>query len=220
MKIKLNQDWQEILSEYLEKNEFKILYQKVIEEYKTKTIYPEIQNIWKVLEMSIFDIKIVILGQDPYHQYGQAQGLAFSVPEGIGIPPSLKNIYKEIELEFGIKKDFNNGNLSDWTKQGVFLLNSILTVEEGNPSSHKNLGWQNLTDNIIQNISNRRENIVFLLWGNYARKKKSLIDIDKHLVLESAHPSPFSANRGFFGNSHFIKANQYLESNNLDIINW
>ena len=222
MKIDTNwhKEWQEILSHYLQKKEFKTLYKEILKEYENKVIYPAIQNLGKVLETPFGDIKVVILGQDPYHQFGQAQGLAFSVPSHIKLPPSLKNIYKEIELEFGIKKDFNNGDLIEWTKQGVFLLNSVLTVEEGKPGSHQNLGWQDFTDYIIKEISDQRENIVFLLWGNYAKQKKSLIDTNKHLVLESAHPSPFSVHRGFFGNNHFIKANKYLLENNLDIINW
>lgn len=220
MNIELEKNWQKILQSYFEKSEFVDFYNKILHEYSLHTVYPEKENIWRAFQISFFDIKVVILGQDPYHGRGQAEGLAFSVPEGSKLPPSLKNIYKEIELEFGTKKDFKNGNLKLWVDQGVFLLNSVLTVRENTPSSHQGLGWEKFTDYVIESLSDQRSNLVFILWGNYAKQKKSLIDSKKHLILESAHPSPFSANRGFFGNNHFIKANQYLELNNLDIINW
>ncbi len=220
MNINLDKDWKKILQPYFEKSEFVNFYNKILQEYALHTVYPEKENIWRAFQLSFFDIKVVILGQDPYHGLGQAEGLAFSVPEGSKLPPSLKNIYKEIELEFGVKKDFQNGNLKLWVDQGVFLLNSVLTVRENTPASHQGLGWEKFTDYVIESLSDQRSNLVFILWGNYAKQKKSLIDSNKHLILDSAHPSPFSANRGFFGNNHFIKANQYLESNNLEIINW
>ena len=163
---------------------------------------------------------MVIIGQDPYHGKGQAHGYCFSVPEGIKIPPSLVNIFKEIEDDLGILSP-NNGDLTRWSKQGVLLLNSTLTVRENSAGSHQNKGWENFTDKIIQTISSKKNNIVFMLWGNYAKSKSSLINQDKHLILKSGHPSPLSANKGlWFGNKHFSKANNYLKSNNIPEIIW
>jgi len=160
------------------------------------------------------------LGQDPYYGPDQAHGLAFSVPENIPLPPSLKNIYKEIEADIKIKKDFTHGNLEPWAKQGVLLLNSILSVESGKPSSHRNIGWEDFTDHVIQKISDEHENIVFMLWGNYAQSKKKLIDEKRHLVLETSHPSPLSAYKGFLGCKHFSQCNDYLKKNKKKEVFW
>jgi uracil-DNA glycosylase len=162
----------------------------------------------------------VILGQDPYHGAGQAQGLSFSVPTGMKLPPSLQNIYKEIEADTGVEKDFADGNLEAWAAQGVFLLNAILTVVAGSPASHQKHGWEEFTDTVIRKISDGNDNVVFMLWGKYAQSKKTLIDTDKHLVLEAPHPSPFSAHSGFFGCKHFSMCNEYLKKNGLREIIW
>ena len=183
-----------------------------------------IGNSWdNVLEEEflcpIDNVKVVILGQDPYHEEGQAHGLAFSTPEGHSIPRSLKNIFKEIESEYGYPIP-DSGCLESWAKQGVFLLNTVLTVEEGNANSHSKCGWQTFTDNVIKILNNQKQPIVFLLWGKQAELKKELITNPNHLVLISAHPSPFSARRGFFGSNHFKLANEFLKENNLEEINW
>lgn len=176
--------------------------------------------IFNAFNLCPFDkVKVVILGQDPYHEIGQAHGLAFSVPEGIALPPSLQNIYKEIESDLNIKVE-KNGDLTRWAKQGVLLLNSTLTVEQHRAASHQNFGWEIFTDNVINILSKEKEHLVFILWGSFAIKKSSLIDKAKHLVLTSVHPSPLSAYRGFFGNRHFSKTNNYLSANNIEPINW
>lgn len=183
-------------------------------------IYPSFENRFKALELTpLNNVKVVILGQDPYHGEGQANGLCFSVGEGIKLPPSLRNIYKEIESDLNIYMP-KTGNLTPWAKQGVLLLNSVLSVEKSKPASHAKIGWEEVTDSIIQQINNERENVVFMLWGAYAQKKGALIDRNKHLVLETTHPSPFSAHKGFLGCGHFSKANTYLISKNMDAINW
>lgn len=190
------------------------------EKADNKAIYPPGPKIFNAYDTTpIEDVKVVILGQDPYHNPGQAMGLSFSVPEGTRIPPSLRNIYKELNTSLGIAPA-NHGDLTKWAEQGVFLLNAMLTVERNQPGSHQRSGWQFFTDASIKAISDQRENVVFMLWGAFARKKAVLIDAEKHLVLESAHPSPFSADRGFFGNNHFILANEYLEKNGRQPINW
>ncbi|PKN02727.1 uracil-DNA glycosylase [Candidatus Dojkabacteria bacterium HGW-Dojkabacteria-1] len=185
-----------------------------------QTIYPSKELIFRALELTPFEnIKVVILGQDPYHGEGEANGLAFSVNKGIKLPPSLRNIYKELESDLGIKTP-NHGDLTSWASQGVLLLNSVLTVEKDRPASHRNIGWEEYTDSIIREISEKKENIVFILWGKYAQSKKDLIDVRKHLVISSPHPSPFSANRGFFGSKPFSTTNTYLKSKGKKEIDW
>jgi uracil-DNA glycosylase len=213
--------WHKELRDYFETEKFKNLLDFVSAEYVSKTIYPEMQNIFKAFWLTPFEnVKVVIIGQDPYHGKGQAMGLSFSVPKGARLPPSLKNIYKEIETDIGIKKDFTDGDLSKWASQGVMLLNSILTVVEESPASHQKHGWEELTDTVIKKISSGRERVVFMLWGKYAQSKKALIDTDKHIVFTAPHPSPFSAHSGFFGCKHFSSSNKYLRENNIKEINW
>jgi len=220
MSIQIEESWKAVLQEYFETKEFENLTDFVKSEYQTKTIFPPIGEIFAAFWQTPFSqVKVIILGQDPYHGANQAHGLSFSVQSG-RIPPSLGNIYKEIQNEFNIKKDFTNGNLEIWAKQGVFLLNSVLTVENAKPASHQNKGWEKFTDYTIAKLSEEKENLVFMLWGNFAKSKKKLINSQKHLILEASHPSPFSAYNGFFGCNHFVLCNDYLESKNLEKINW
>lgn len=213
-------NWTKYLEEEIKKDYFKNILNKLdIEEKNGKIIYPEKKKWFNVLNMNPDDIKVVIIGQDPYHGENQAHGYSFSVQKGIKIPPSLKNIYKEIEREFNIEMSQTNGDLTSWIEQGVFLLNTILTVEKSNPSSHKNIGWDKFTDKLIEIISENYENVVFLLWGKFAESKKHLIKSEKHLILISAHPSPYSAHN-FFGNNHFLLTNNYLKSKNIKEIDW
>lgn len=213
-------NWNELFEIESKKEYFKKLMDFIDNEYKTKTIYPKKEDIFKVFELTpLSNVKVVILGQDPYHNKNQATGLAFSVPFGEKIPPSLANIYKEIESDLGILK-LNNGDLTSWATQGVFLLNTILTVEENKPLSHKDKGWEIFTDNIIKMINEKQTPVVFILWGAYARAKKSLITNPIHLIIESAHPSPFSARNGFFGSKPFSKTNEFLKKNNIEEIDW
>ena len=182
--------------------------------------YPPKKDIYKALELTPIDtVKVVILGQDPYHGEGEANGLAFSVNKGIKLPPSLKNIYKELNDDLGIEIP-NHGDLTKWAKQGVLLLNSVLTVQKDKPGSHRNMGWEEYTDGIIERISKEKKNVVFILWGKYAESKKELIDESKHLILISPHPSPFSARKGFFKSKPFSKCNTYLKKNNITPIDW
>lgn len=219
MEIK-NNDWKFLLKEEFTKDYFKEILNFLNKEYKNKNIYPPKEELFSVFNKSNFaDIKVVILGQDPYHQKGQGNGIAFSVNEGVKLPPSLRNIYKEIENEFQIKMSLN-GNLLPWLKQGVFLLNTVLTVEESKANSHKNIGWEIFTDEVIKILSLKKNKLVFLLWGKNAQDKEKLIDVNKHLILKSSHPSPLSAYRGFWGNNHFLKANEFLKKNNLKEIKW
>jgi len=221
MEVKIEKSWKKILGDFFGTSIFKELTDFVREEYKNKIIYPKPGDVFKAFELTPFDkVKVVILGQDPYHGPGQAHGLCFSVQDEVTPPPSLKNIYKEIEDDVGVKKDFTKGNLENWAKQGVFLLNAILTVEKSKPASHHKKGWEEFTDHIIKKLSDERENLIFILWGNYARGKTELIDFEKHLILESPHPSPFSANNGFFGCKHFSKTNEYLKKNGIEEIKW
>lgn len=192
-------------------------FKSLLNDYK-ESYFPPKDKIFQSFEL-ISNIKVLILGQDPYHGYDQANGLAFSVNKGIKIPPSLRNIFKELNNEYGYDMP-QHGDLSSWSKQGVLLLNSILTVESNKPSSHKKLGWEDFTNNIIKHISDNEKNIVFLLWGNFAKSKEDLINKDKHLILKSTHPSPFSANKGFLGCDHFKKCNEYLEEKNINPIDW
>lgn len=213
--------WRTFLEDEITKDYYKSLVAFLKNELKTgKIIYPERDNWFNALSTNPEEIKVIILGQDPYHGPGQAHGFSFSVRKGVPLPPSLKNIYKEIESEFNIEMDKSNGELIPWVNQGVMLLNSVLTVEKSSPASHKNRGWEQFTDAVIKALSDNFEHKVFMLWGNYAIAKKELIDKNKHLILTSAHPSPYSANNGFFGNNHFKKANEYLVSHHLTPINW
>jgi uracil-DNA glycosylase len=216
----IGNEWDLILESEFKKEYFLNIVDFIDREYESKTIYPPYDEIFNAFKLtSINDVKVVILGQDPYHEKGQAHGLAFSTPEGRPIPRSLKNIFKEINNEY----DFpipDSGCLKNWARQGVFLLNTVLTVEEGNANSHSDCGWQIFTDNVIKILNKQNQPIVFLLWGKQAEKKKELITNPNHLVLITSHPSPFSARRGFFGSNHFKLANEFLKENNIDEINW
>lgn len=221
MKVNIHSSWKKVLNSEFKKPYFKELVSFVKEEYDANTCYPEMQNIFEAFNLTPFDdVKVVILGQDPYHGSEQAHGLCFSVKENVAIPPSLVNIYKEINTDLG-KQIPNHGNLEEWAKQGVLLLNAVLTVRANEAASHKNKGWEKFTDAVIKVISEEKENVVFLLWGGYAKKKGEKINENKHLILSSGHPSPLSANRGYwFGNKHFSQTNTYLKANNLEEINW
>lgn len=216
----LDPTWKKILVEEFSKDYFKNLTEFVAQEYTTKTIYPEQKDVFKALNLCPFNkTKVVIIGQDPYHGAGQANGLSFAVQKNTRIPPSLKNIFKEIESDTNIQPE-QNGDLSRFAKQGVLLLNATLTVQAQNPGSHQNKGWEIYTDAIIKKLSEKKKHLVFILWGNYAKKKSLLIDTSKHLVLESSHPSPFSAHSGFFGSKPFSKTNMYLRDHTQKEIDW
>lgn len=216
----LNNDWDEVLKIVFESEGFKKFYSIVENEYNTKTIFPPRDYIFNALKLTPYkNVKVVIVGQDPYHGVGEAHGLSFSVQKGIKVPPSLKNIYKELYDDLGITP-YEEGDLSAWAKQGVLLLNAVLTVEKDKPASHRKLGWERLTDYIIKKLNNKEEPVVFILWGNFAKEKRGFITNPKHLVLTSAHPSPFSANYGFFGSKPFSKTNDFLIKNGLEPINW
>lgn len=218
--IKITEQWDELLEKEFNSEQYLNLREFLKSEYSKYTVYPSMYDIFNSMKMTAFeDIKVVIIGQDPYHEEGQAMGLSFSVPKGIEIPPSLKNIYKEISSETGFAMP-NHGDLTGWATQGVLLLNSVLTVRKGQANSHKNKGWEFFTDGIIKKISDKKQNVVFLLWGANARSKKALIDTKKHLVLETVHPSPLSAYNGFFGSGHFVKTNEYLKANGQQTIDW
>lgn len=220
MNVRIEESWRKILSEQWDKPYFEELTDFVRQQYATTTVYPAASKIFAAFDACPFNqVKVVILGQDPYHGPGQANGLCFSVNPGVAYPPSLINIFKEVESDTGAVAPVD-GDLSRWAKQGVFLLNSVLTVEQGRAASHASRGWETLTDAAIEALSKNRENIVFLLWGNYAINKGKLIDRSKHLVLTSVHPSPLSAHRGFFGNKHFSRANDYLKLHNISPIQW
>jgi uracil-DNA glycosylase len=227
MEVAIEPSWKRALAEEFEKPYFKELTDFVKEEYKTSKVYPAPKNIFRAFELTPFDkVKVVILGQDPYHGVGQAHGLSFSVMEGVRNPPSLQNIFKEVESDIGEKPKnesglrAQSGDLSRWAEQGVLLLNATLTVRAGAAGSHQSKGWEEFTDAVIQKLSDEREHLVFILWGNYARSKKALIDDFKHDIIESPHPSPFSAHNGFFGSKPFSKANAYLEARGEKAINW
>lgn len=206
----MDNSWKEIFKDYPKRNELGITVDNINKKRQTATIYPPKELVFKVFDLPLQDIKVVILGQDPYHNPGQACGLSFSVNDGIPLPKSLINIYKELYDDLGITPA-KTGNLEKWFKQGIFLLNSVLTVEEYSPASHSNVGWQDFTDYIIETISQKNNNVVFVLWGSYARSKKTLIDSSRHKIIESPHPSPLSAYRGFFGSKVFSRINSYLE---------
>lgn len=220
MKVKIEQSWNNLLQEEFEKNYFENLTNFVREEYKTKKIFPPPSQIFSAFDVCPFDkVKVVILGQDPYHGKGQANGLSFSVNSGVNIPPSLRNIYKEIKSDIGKLTD-ESGDLTRWAKQGVLLLNATLTVQANMAGSHQSKGWEIFTDSVVRILSEQKQNLVFILWGAYAKKKGEVIDRNKHLVLEAAHPSPFSADKGFFGCKHFSKTNEYLIKHKKNQIEW
>lgn len=212
--------FKDIIEKESKKEYYKALHDFVDNAYQEDIIFPERKNIFAALKYTPYEnVKVVILGQDPYHGLGEAHGMAFSVCPGIKTPPSLQNIYKELNTEMGCYIP-NNGYLMKWSRQGVLLLNSVLTVKKDTPASHRGKGWEIFTDKIIEEINKKQEPVVFMLWGNFARSKKGLITNPKHLILEAPHPSPFSARSGFFGCNHFIKANNFLKENNIEPIDW
>ncbi len=220
MDVKIEQSWKELLKGEFEKDYFKTLANFVRQEYKTKTVYPPGKDIFKAFDLCPVDnVKVIIIGQDPYHGKGQAHGLCFSVKDGIKIPPSLRNIYKELNDDTG-KQIPETGNIEHWAKQGVLMLNATLTVRAGQAGSHQGKGWETFTDTVIKKISEKKSNLVFILWGAYAQKKGKIINPEKHYILKSAHPSPFSAHNGFFGNKHFSKTNKFLKSKGFEEIKW
>ena len=215
----MHSSWEEIFNNYPKIDELNNMIKEIDEQRLTKTIYPPKEQVFRVFDLPLKDIKVVILGQDPYHNPDQACGLSFSVNDGVPLPKSLINIYKELHDDLGIKPA-KTGNLESWFKQGVFLLNAVLTVEKNSPASHSKMGWEDFTDYIIEKISEENENVVFVLWGAYARSKNKLIDPSKHKIIESAHPSPLSAYRGFFGSKVFSQINNYLAENDRETINF
>ena len=220
MDVKIEQSWKTRLQNEFEKEYFITLTNFVKKEFNLYTVYPPGRLIFNAFDKCPFEnVKVVILGQDPYHGPGQAHGLCFSVKEGVTFPPSLINIFKEIQNDLGISKP-DSGNLERWVEQGVLLLNATLTVRAGQAGSHQNKGWEQFTDEVIRLIAEEKKHIVFILWGSYAQKKGETIDRSKHLVLESPHPSPLSASRGFFGNKHFSKTNKYLEEHGMKTVKW
>ena len=220
MEVRIEESWKKVLENEFYKDYFKTLTDFVRNEYKTKQIFPPPSKIFNAFDLCSFNnTKVVILGQDPYHDVNQAHGLCFSVNDGVSHPPSLVNIFKEIENDLNVPIP-QSGNLERWAKQGVLLLNATLTVRAHQAGSHQNMGWETFTNSVIKILANQREHIVFLLWGAYAIQKSSFIDYRKHLVLTSPHPSPLSAHRGFFGNKHFSKANEYLKSKGIKEISW
>lgn len=218
--VQFNNSWDILLKDEFQKSYYLNLRKFLVQEYKTQTVYPHMNNIFNALKYTDYkDVKVVILGQDPYHQPNQAHGLCFSVLKGVNPPPSLQNIYKEIHGEYGFPIP-DHGELTYWARQGVLLMNTVLTVRESQPNSHKGMGWEIFTDNVISLLNQRPEPMVFLLWGANARAKTKLITNPNHLVLQSAHPSPLSAYNGFFGNGHFKKANEFLRSKGITEIDW
>ena len=216
----IGNDWDNELSIIWNSPGFHNFMNIINKEYDTKIIYPPKEDIFAALKNTSFkDVKVVIVGQDPYHGEGEAMGLSFSVHDGIKLPPSLKNIYKELEDDLGIKP-VNSGDLTKWTKEGVLLLNATLTVVKDTPNSHSKIGWDRFTDYVIKKLNTKEEPVVFILWGNFARSKKEFITNPKHLIIESAHPSPFSARNGFFGSKPFSKTNEFLTKNNIRPIDW
>ena len=220
--IQLHPSWLEHLKEEFQKDYMLILKKKLLElKNKKITFYPQSDKIFNAFNLTPFNkVKVVILGQDPYHGPNQAHGLCFSVPPSVKPPPSLVNIFKELESDTGKKRNYHDGNLEHWAKQGVFLLNTTLTVERSKPLSHQDYGWSEFTNQVISLIDNELESIVFILWGSFAQSKKQLIDSNKHLILTAPHPSPLSAHRGFFGSKPFSKTNNFLHSKQIDIVDW
>ncbi len=220
MNVKIEESWKEQLKDEFDKEYFVKLTEFVRYEYRTKQIFPPARLIFNAFEHTPFDkVKVIILGQDPYHNDGQAHGLSFSVPDGIPAPPSLVNIFKEINKDMGTEIP-KSGNLTRWANQCVLLLNATLTVQAHMAGSHQRKGWETFTDAAIHSLAEKKENLVFILWGAYAQKKAAFIDPNKHLVLKSVHPSPLSAHNGFFGNNHFSKTNAFLESKGIEPIQW
>ncbi|HOY92539.1 MAG TPA: uracil-DNA glycosylase [Prolixibacteraceae bacterium] len=220
MNVRIEPTWKEVLEDEFQKPYFEALTRFVKEEYAFHRVFPPGSLIFNAFDKCPFDrVKVVILGQDPYHGPGQAHGLCFSVPDGVEFPPSLQNIFTEIESDLGIKAP-RSGNLERWAGQGVFLLNAILTVTAHVAGSHQNQGWEIFTDRVIHLLAENHENLVFMLWGNYAQQKGKFIDPSRHLVLKSVHPSPLSVYRGFFGNRHFSKANEYLQAHGKTPVAW
>ncbi len=220
MKKIIGNDWDNLLEEEFQKDYYKKMRSFLIEEYRGKTIFPDMNDIFAALKMTPYeDVKVVILGQDPYHGKGQSHGLAFSVKKGVRIPPSLRNMYKELKTDLGLPIP-NNGYLEKWAKQGVLLLNTSLTVREGEPNSHRKIGWEIFTDRIIELLNKRETPIIFILWGNNAKSKEKYITNKKHYIIKSFHPSPLSASRGFFGSKPFSQTNEFLESINEKKIDW
>ncbi len=216
MEVKIEQSWKKVLDPEFSKEYFEKLTVFVKSEYLAGTVYPPPKFIFRAFELTPFDkVKVVILGQDPYHGAGQANGLAFAVDPGVRLPPSLQNIYKELKSDLGVV-----GNINNWAQQGVLLLNATLTVSEKNPGSHQKRGWEEFTDTVIKTLSDQKDHLVFILWGAYAQKKGAVIDATKHLVIKSTHPSPFSAYSGFFGSQPFSKCNEYLFSHGALPIVW
>lgn len=221
MEVAIESSWKERLQDEFEQPYFKELAEFVRKEYQETTVYPAPKNIFRAFDLTPFDdVKVVILGQDPYHGPKQAIGLSFAVSEGVQNPPSLQNIFKEVQADLGKPLVHHDGDLSRWARQGVLLLNATLTVRARQAGSHQGRGWERFTDAIIKTLSDQREHLVFILWGNYARSKKALIDSEKHLVIESPHPSPFSAAGGFFGSRPFSTTNEYLVKHHLEPIDW
>ena len=218
--VTIGNEWDALLQDEFQKDYYQQLRAFLTEEYKSGPVYPPKEDIFNALKYTSYsDVKLVILGQDPYHGPGQAHGMCFSVRPGVPMPPSLQNIFKELHDDIGIFPP-KTGYLVPWAREGVLLLNTVLTVRDGQPNSHKNQGWEQLTDRIITLLGEREQPIVFLLWGSHARKKKELIHAPQHLILECAHPSPLSAHRGFFGCEHFSKANQFLYDHGIDPVDW
>ena len=216
----IGNDWDQILSVVENSSGFHVFMNKINQLYDKKVVYPKQNNIFKALKLTPYsNVKVVIVGQDPYHGENEANGLSFSVSPGIKLPPSLKNIYKELYDDLKIDRK-DNGDLTDWAEQGVLLLNTVLTVEKDKPASHRNIGWELLTDYIIKTLNEKKEPIVFILWGNFAKNKAKLITNQRHLIITSSHPSPFSARYGFFGSKPFSKANNFLISNDISPIKW
>ena len=221
MQVKIEESWKKVLAGEFDKEYFVRLTEFVKSEYQAATVYPPPKFIFRAFELTPFDkVKVVILGQDPYHWPGQANGLCFAVNHGVRLPPSLQNIYKEIESDLGHKPATPDGDLEEWATQGVLLLNATLTVSEKSPGSHQKQGWEQFTDAVIKILSEQKKNLVFILWGAYAQKKGAIIDTSKHLVIRSPHPSPFSAYNGFFGSKPFSQCNYYLFSHGEEPINW
>ncbi|NJL12465.1 MAG: uracil-DNA glycosylase [Microscillaceae bacterium] len=220
MQVRIADSWKPWLQAEFEKPYFQSLTEFIRQEYQSQTVYPPGRLIFNAFEHCSFeDLKVVILGQDPYHGPGQANGLSFSVSEGVRVPPSLVNIFKEIQEDLS-KPIPKSGNLERWAAQGVLMLNAVLTVRANTPRSHRNKGWESFTQSVVQLISDQKEHVVFMLWGKDAQERGAVIDREKHLVLESAHPSPYSADKGFFGNRHFSQANAFLEAHQLPSIDW
>lgn len=220
MDVNIEESWKDVLKDEFEKEYFKELVNFVKQEYSSKEIFPKGKDIFRAFNLCPFNnVKVVIIGQDPYHGEKQANGLAFSVSRGVLNPPSLKNIFKELKSDLGIDIP-NTGELESWAKQGVLLLNATLTVEAHKPGSHQHKGWEEFTDAVVKKLSEKKNNLVFILWGKYAQEKGKDIDSSKHFVIQSPHPSPFSADRGFFGSKPFSRTNEYLKEKGLEEINW